>query len=332
MDNPHVGAVLVHQGRIIGEGYHQQAGQAHAEVNCLASVRPADRPLIPASTLYVSLEPCCIKGRTPACTGLILKEQIRKVVFAQRDTTDEVSGRGAGILREAGIRVKEYPDFGPTYLTNQQRRIFTTQQRPFIQLKFAQSADGFLRPKDRKADYWITNPLSRRLVHRWRTQTNAILVGARTVTDDNPRLDARLFPGPSPRPVVLDLRGRLTGKEKLFRSGGVRPLVFTAKGSGSKLKADVVELKDKDLGKKNFRRILQRLQELRYGHITVEGGATILQAFLDQGLWDEARVFTGTVRFGEGVMAPRVPGPANQRTTVGTDVLETFTNPAAGRT
>lgn len=332
MDNPHVGAVLVHQGRIIGEGYHQQAGQAHAEVNCLASVCPADRPLIPASTLYVSLEPCCIKGRTPACTGLILKEQIRKVVFAQRDTTDEVSGRGAGILREAGIRVKEYPDFGPTYLTNQQRRVFTTQQRPFIQLKFAQSADGFLRPKDRKVDYWITNPLSRRLVHRWRTQTNAILVGARTVTDDNPRLDARLFPGPSPRPVVLDLRGRLTGKEKLFRSGGVRPLVFTAKGSGSKLRADVVELKDKDLGKKNFRRILQRLQELRYGHVTVEGGATILQAFLDQGLWDEARVFTGTVRFGEGVMAPRVPGPVNQRTTVGTDALETFTNPAAGRT
>ena len=186
-------------------------------------VREEDQALIPASTLYISLEPCCIKGRTPACTGLILKERIRKVVFTQRDTTDEVSGRSASILREAGVRVKEYPDFRPSMITNEHRLIFTTEQRPFVLLKFACSADGFLRPKERNKSYWITNDISHRLVHRWRTQTNAVLVGARTVIEDDPKLDSRLFPGPDPRPVVIDLRDRLTGKEKLFTAAGANP-------------------------------------------------------------------------------------------------------------
>ena len=327
-DNPRVGAVLLHDGRIIGEGYHQQAGEAHAEVRCLASVREADRHLIPASTLYVSLEPCCIKGRTPACTGLILKEHVRKVVFAQRDTTDEVSGRGAGILREAGVRVKEYPDFAPTAQTNRGRFIFTTQRRPFVLLKYAQSSDGFLRPKDRSRSYWITNPISRRLTHRWRTETNAILVGAGTVIDDDPSLTARLFPGPSPRPVVIDLRGRLTGKERIFQSGGQRPLVFTGR-KASKLRADTIDIGEKDLGKKALRRIVKKLYELRVGHLTVEGGAAVLRAFIEQGLWDEARVFTGAVRFGNGLTAPQLPLAAQLVRTeqIGTDTLRTYSLP-----
>ncbi|CAH0999729.1 Riboflavin biosynthesis protein RibD [Neolewinella maritima] len=325
-DNPRVGAVLLHEGRIIGEGYHQVAGQAHAEVNCLDSVAAADRSLIPESVMYVSLEPCCIKGRTPACTGLILKEHIRKVVFAQRDTTDEISGRGAGILREAGIRVKEYPDFGPTRATNAGRSVFTTEHRPFILLKYAQSADGFLRPKDRDRSYWITNPISRRLTHRWRTQTNAVLVGARTIIDDDPQLNARLFPGPDPRPVVIDLRDRLTGKEGIFQAGGQRPLVFTGR-KAAKLKADTIEMKDKELSKKAFRRIMKKLYELKLGHVTVEGGATLLHAFLEHGLWDEARVFTGTGRFGTGLPAPVLPATAHlvRRERIGTDTLAVYT-------
>ena len=327
-DNPRVGAVLLHEGRIIGEGYHQEAGQAHAEVNCLDSVQDADRALIPDATLYVSLEPCCIKGRTPACTGLILKEHIRKVVFAQRDTTDEVSGRGAGILREAGVRVKEYPDFAPTEVTNRGRIIFTTEQRPYLLLKFAQSADGLLRPKDRSRSYWITNPISRRLTHRWRTLTNAIIVGARTVIDDEPQLTARLFPGPSPRPVILDLRDRLTGKERIFHSGGIRPLVFTGR-KPAKLKADTVEMKEKDLNKKALKRIMKKLHALKLGHVTVEGGATILRAFMDYDLWDEARVFTGAVRFGNGLAAPQLPATARllKEEQIGTDTLRTYTLP-----
>lgn len=324
MDNPRVGAVLVHQGRIIGEGYHQRAGEAHAEVNCLASVREKDRHLIEKSTLYVSLEPCCIKGRTPACTGLILKERIRKVVFSQRDTTEKVSGRGASILREAKVIVKEYPHFTPTVATNRHRFVYTTKQRPFIELKYAQSADGCLRPADRKKKYWITNGLSRRLVHRWRTRTNAIIVGARTVIEDNPSLTARLYPGPDPRPVVIDLRGRLTGKEALFGGKGIRPLVFT-NGKSAKLRADLVDIKQKDLGGKAIRRMMKKLYELRYGHVTVEGGAAVLHAFISNGYWDEARRFTGSGRFGDGLPSPALASAeVVESQYIGSDLLETF--------
>ncbi len=330
LDNPRVGAVLVHEGRVIGEGYHQVAGEAHAEVNCLDSVREEDRELIPASTLFVSLEPCCIKGRTPACTGLILKEHVRKVVFAQRDTTDEVSGRSASILREAGVRVKEYPDYSPTESTNRNRMIFTTEQRPFVLLKFARSADGFLRPKDRSKKYWITNDISRRLVHRWRTNTNAVIVGARTVIEDQPRLSARFFPGPDPRPVIIDLRDRLSGRESIFSAGGVKPLVFTGR-KPAKLRADTVEIKDKELSRKVLKKVLRKLHELKFSHVTVEGGATILEAFLTYGLWDEARVFTGPGRFGQGLAAPDVPVLARHITQeeIGTDRLDVYRRPAA---
>ena len=325
MDNPRVGAVLLYDGRVIGEGYHQQAGQAHAEVNCLASVRSEDRELIPHATLFVSLEPCCIKGRTPACTGLILRERIKKVVFAQRDTSDEVSGRGAGILREAGVRVKEYPEFGPTEATNATRFIYTTEQRPYVLIKYARSADGLLRPRDRNKRYWITNDISRRLVHRWRTNTNAVIVGARTIIEDEPKLNARFYPGPDPRPVIIDLRDRLTGKEKIFYGGGPKPLVFTGRKAG-KLRADTVEIKEKDLGKKALKKIMRKLHELRFGHVTVEGGAVILEAFLQAGLWDEARIFTGKIRFGKGLTAPELPATADLLRTelIGTDRLDIF--------
>ena len=323
LDNPRVGAVLVHDGRIIGEGFHHRAGEAHAEVNCLASVREADRHRIPHSTLFVSLEPCCIKGRTPACTGLILKEKIRKVVFTQRDTTDEISGRGAGILREAKVIVKEYPDFEPTAHTNHNRFVYTTEDRPFVLLKYARSADGFIRPRGRRESYWITNELSRRLVHRWRTNTNAVIVGARTVIDDDPRLNSRLFPGPDPRPVVIDLRGRLTGKEKLFSGEGVRPLVFTGRKK-TRLRADLHEIKEKELNKKSVRRILRKLYELKYSHVTVEGGATTLEAFIAAGCWEEARIFTGRVNYGNGLPAPRLPATAKlvESVSIGTDRLD----------
>jgi diaminohydroxyphosphoribosylaminopyrimidine deaminase/5-amino-6-(5-phosphoribosylamino)uracil reductase len=330
LDNPRVGAVLIHDGRIIGEGYHRVAGQAHAEVHCLESVGEEDRHLIPKSTLYVSLEPCCIKGRTPACTGLILKENVRRVVFGQRDTSDEVSGRGAAILREAGVRVKEYNKFKPTAATNGPRRLFTTEERPYVLLKFARSADGFLRPKTRDKPYWITGPISRRLVHRWRTETNAVIIGARTVLDDNPQLNARLFPGPDPRPVVIDLRNRLTGKERIFERGGVRPLVFCGK-KHAKLRADIVEFKDRELNNKNIKKILRALHGLKYGHVTVEGGAAVLRAFIQADAWDGARIFTGTARFGNGLAAPTLPASARVigRERIGNDELLTLERPGS---
>ncbi|TXF91538.1 bifunctional diaminohydroxyphosphoribosylaminopyrimidine deaminase/5-amino-6-(5-phosphoribosylamino)uracil reductase RibD [Neolewinella aurantiaca] len=307
-DNPRVGAVLVHEGRIIGEGYHRMAGQAHAEVNCLASVAEEDRALVPDSTLYISLEPCCITGRTGACTDLIRREGIRTVVFAQRDTTPGVDGQSVEILRSAGITVREYPDFEPTLTANAHRHILTTLGRPRIVLKYAQSADGFLRPADRQLSYWITNKISRRLVHRWRANTMAILVGGRTVTDDNPSLSTRYFPGPTPRPVVIDPRDRITGKEQLFDGTGERTLLFSGKPRPG-VDADNTVI-GSELNKAALTQVLSKLKEQRIGEVTVEGGASVLKAFVSAGLWDEARVFTGSVRFGEGVRVPVLPPSA----------------------
>lgn len=322
MDNPRVGAVLVHERRIIGEGYHRQAGTAHAEVNCLASVRPEDRELIKDSTLYVSLEPCYVTGRTGACVDVIKKEGIPRVVFAQRDTTEGPGGKSTELLRASGVEVAEYPDFVPTLAPNAHRRVFTQQARPYVILKWAQSADGFLRPANRKEAYWITNPISRRLVHRWRAQTSAIIVGARTVVEDNPALTTRLFPGPDPRRVVIDLRGRCRGTEKIFTDGGVPPLVFAAEDR-SGLPGEVVVLPTGEL-RVALPLIMEALRERRYGQVTVEGGASVLRAFLDTGYWEEARVFTGAVRFGEGLVAPLLAGAAASERSLGTDGLAIF--------
>jgi diaminohydroxyphosphoribosylaminopyrimidine deaminase/5-amino-6-(5-phosphoribosylamino)uracil reductase len=327
-DNPRVGAVLVYQDRIIGEGYHQVAGQAHAEVNCLASVCSEDRGLVRESTLYISLEPCCITGRSGACTDLIRREGIQTVVFAQRDPTPGVAGESVRLLEEAGIVVREYPDFNPTKLPNAHRHTLVTRHRPYVVLKYARSTDGFVRPADRGAAYWITHPLSRRLVHRWRANTSAILVGARTVLEDNPSLTTRLFPGPTPRPVIIDLRNRCTGKEKLFGGSGERPLVFASRAR-PELAAEVMVLGE-DLNRKALTQVLGKLKEQRLGEVTVEGGATLLNAFITAGLWDEARVFTGNIRFGSGLPAPRLPGSAAMAwgKIVGTDRLEVFKNVA----
>lgn len=323
-DSPRVGAVLTHNSRIIGEGYHHQSGTAHAEVNCLASVRETDRPLLPEATLYVSLEPCCIAGRTGACTDVIQKHGIKKVVFAQRDATKGVDGNSVKILTEAGIAVTEYPEFKQTLAVNAHRRILTLENRPRIILKWAQSADGFLRPGDRKQAYWITNPVSRRLVHRWRADTSAILVGGGTVVDDDPSLTTRLFPGPNAVPVILDPRNRVTGRERLFNGAGERPILF-AGANRPDLDADVIVI-GADLNKGALTQVLSELAKRGLGILTVEGGAAILRAFLAAGLWDEARVFTGEVRFGEGVGATGLPAGSIPLSSemIGTDGLEIF--------
>ncbi|MEM6771856.1 MAG: bifunctional diaminohydroxyphosphoribosylaminopyrimidine deaminase/5-amino-6-(5-phosphoribosylamino)uracil reductase RibD [Bacteroidota bacterium] len=329
LDSPRVGAVLVVENQVIGEGYHQRAGQAHAEVNCLAAVREADRHLIPQATLYVSLEPCCIAGRTGACTDVIQRNGIKTVVFAQRDATREVDGKSVAILRQTGVTVREYPDFNPTLSVNAHRRILTLEERPRVLLKYAQSVDGMLRPADRTADYWITSPISRRLVHRWRTETSAILVGGRTVVEDDPALTPRFFPGPAPVPVILDPRNRVSGKERLFTRGDQMPLVF-AGAVRPELRGEVVVIPP-TLDKAALTQVLSEVASRRLGQLTVEGGAGILRAFLAAGLWDEARVFTGGVRFGAGLEAPQL-GPAASlisSETIGTDLLRTYINTKA---
>ncbi len=334
--NPRVGAVLVHQGRIIGEGYHQAHGQAHAEVNCMASVAETDRVLISAATLYVSLEPCCIYGRTPPCTNLILEKQIKKVVISQLDKTAAVHGKGVEILRAAGVEVLSYPDFEPAKRLVAPRQVFASSERPYILLKFAQTADGFLAPSH-QAPYWITQPISRRTVHYWRSRTAAILVGATTILRDNPALTSRFYPGPSPQIIVLDPANRIQHSHyRIFQQvADKKPLLLQTQNQNLGQQTETFLLDAQDWNHAgahpsstdNLLPILRELHRRQINHLTVEGGARTLSAFLEAGLWDEARVFTGTTTyFQAGLSAPKLPVTPQQQEMLGDDRLEVYFN------
>lgn len=277
--NPMVGAVLVHDGRIIGEGYHIQCGQAHAEVNALRSVRPADRALLADSTLYVSLEPCAHYGRTPPCASLIIKSGIPRVVVGCIDSFSKVQGRGIAMLREAGVDVTVGVLEEECKALN--RRFFTAQtlHRPYITLKWARSADGFIdrwRETDNEKPAQLSTPCSQMRVHRLRALHQAILVGHGTLLKDHPALTVRHWTGQDPLRIVL---GRV--------AEGDMPTGFQAY-------ADIPTM----LGEL-FRQGVQSL--------LVEGGQQTLQSFIDQGLWEEAYVELSTTELGSGVPEPRMP-------------------------
>ena len=320
--NPMVGAVLVCDDRIIGEGFHRQYGQAHAEVNAVNNVRPEDRHLVPKATLYVSLEPCCIFGKTPPCTNLILEHRIPSVVISCLDQTPGVAGRGVEILRAAGVEVITGVLQAEGQRLSAIRNTFVSQQRPYIILKFAQTKDHFLGPED-GSQYWITNAFSKRLVHRWRSESDAVLVGTNTALSDNPQLTNRLYFGKSPLRVVVDRTGRLPDTLALF-DGTSPTLVFTEL-------INVVARKNLEyisipFDKNLVRQILAHLADRKCTSLIVEGGTRILQAFLDAGLWDEARVFTGTKYLFKGIPAPLLPvAPAYSQSIAG-DLLEVFFN------
>lgn len=274
-----VGAVLVHDGRIIGEGYHIQCGQAHAEVNALRSVRPADRALLADSTLYVSLEPCAHYGRTPPCASLIIKSGIPRVVVGCIDSFSKVQGRGIAMLREAGVDVTVGVLEEECKTLN--RRFFTAQtlHRPYITLKWARSADGFIdrwRETDNEEPARLSTPCSQMRVHRLRALHQAILVGHGTLLKDHPALTVRHWTGQDPLRIVL---GRV--------AEGDMPTGFQAY-------ADIPTM----LGEL-FRQGVQSL--------LVEGGQQTLQSFIDQGLWEEAYVELSTTELGSGVPEPRMP-------------------------
>lgn len=276
--NPMVGAVVVHQGRILGEGYHVRCGEGHAEVNAIGSVREADRPLLRESTIYVSLEPCAHYGRTPPCARLIVETGIPRAVVGCIDPFARVKGRGVAILREAGVEVVTGVLEDECRRLN--RRFFTVQERhrPFITLKWARSADGFIdrhrSPEEPPAR--LSTPLSRLHAHLLRARHEAILVGHATLRLDRPRLDVRHWAGSSPQRCVL---GNLAPAEL--------PEGFEAFGSTDSL--------------------LRTLQTDGVQTLLVEGGRQTLQTFIDAGLWDEAWEETATITLGSGIPAPVMP-------------------------
>lgn len=299
--NPMVGAVIVHEGKIIGEGYHRKCGEAHAEVNAIAAVK--DESLLKDSTLYVSLEPCSHYGKTPPCAELIIRKGIPRVVVGCLDPFVKVSGRGVGMLRDAGVEVicgvleQEAQALNAPFMTMQQKH------RPFILLKWAQSADGFM---DKRRDSVAERPVvlssseTRRRVHKLRAESAAILVGTRTALLDNPSLTVRDWAGASPIRVVLDRHLALPDTLHLL-DGSVQTLVFTGKKAASREGVEYITI---DFDGSIWTQILDELAGRKIDSLMVEGGAHVLSQLLEAGLWDEAHVETAPCCLSEGVKAP----------------------------
>jgi diaminohydroxyphosphoribosylaminopyrimidine deaminase/5-amino-6-(5-phosphoribosylamino)uracil reductase len=298
--NPMVGAVLVHGQRTIGEGYHMQYGLAHAEVNCISSVSQADRHLISASTLYVSLEPCAHFGKTPPCADLILRERIPVVVTACRDSFTEVDGRGLQKLAAAGVRtITPVCEAEARHLN---RRFFTfhEQQRPYIVLKWAQTANRKIAHPD-YSRLLISNEITNRKVHRWRSTEQAILVGTNTALHDDPALSLRLWPGRNPIRLVIDNTLKLPENLQLF-DGTSPTIVFNYLRQDTTGAVQYYKINKEE---SVVRQVVTALFNLNIQSVLVEGGATLLQSFIDESLWDEAKVITNReMEIADGISAP----------------------------
>ncbi len=301
--NPMVGSVIVHGDAVIGEGYHAEYGGPHAEVNAINSVK--DKSLLPESTIYVSLEPCSHTGKTPPCSDLIVQNKLKKVVIGTLDPNSLVSGRGIARLEANGIEVVTGVLQEKLYRLNKRFLTFHRLKRPYIILKWAQSKDGFI-DVDRKAGTpigpnWISNPVSRMLVHKWRSEEQSIMVGTNTVLYDNPKLDTRLWPGESPIRIVTNRSNRLRDDHNVF-DGSVPTLVMGEK-SYNKPNAEFIRV---DENEHQVEQLLHELYKRNIQSVFVEGGGKLIQSFLDLNLWDEARVFQGDNNFVKGIPAPVV--------------------------
>ncbi len=304
--NPMVGAVLVCSDHVIGEGYHQQYGKAHAEVNCIsdAAVKHSAEDfdaILQKSTLYVSLEPCAHFGKTPPCADLIISKKIPAVVVGCRDPFKEVDGKGINKLLAAGIRVQSGVMEEACKELNKRFFTFHIHKRPYVILKWAQSADLKIAAGD--ARVFITNEITNRLVHKWRSEEASILVGTNTAMVDNPSLTNRLWSGNNPVRLVIDRSLRLPESLRLFDSA-VNTIVFNSKKHGETGNLMFYKIQER---LPLARQVCDALYQLQIQSVLVEGGSRLLQCFIEEGLWDEARVITNEALFiGEGIAAPQL--------------------------
>jgi diaminohydroxyphosphoribosylaminopyrimidine deaminase/5-amino-6-(5-phosphoribosylamino)uracil reductase len=301
--NPMVGCVIVHDAtqRIIGEGWHQRYGEAHAERNTIHAVQPHDLLLLPESTAYVTLEPCSHYGKQPPCANLLIEKGIGRVVCCNDDPNPLVGGQGFQKLKQAGIRVERGLVAEEGRRLNARFFTFMEQQRPYVILKWAETSDGYMgAPGGQPVQ--ISGPLSQRLVHRWRGEEDAIMVGTNTARTDNPRLNTRLWPGKNPIRIVIDRHNTLPPDLHLF-DGSQQTIVI----SQTRLSGGLVSL-----------------VEQKITSVLVEGGAALLTSFLSEGLWDEMRVFRSPTMLGDGVKAPAVRGRLVSREMIGDDELTIY--------
>ncbi len=307
--NPLVGAVVVHNNRIIGEGFHRQYGEAHAEVNAIASVK--NSALLPESTLYVSLEPCAHHGKTPPCAELIISRKIPRVVVATSDPNPKVAGRGIAMMRESGIEVtvgmleEKARDLNRIFFVNQ------LCNRPYLILKWAQSSDGFMdqhrTPNDGRTPVIISNTLTHTIVHKFRTQVQGILVGTNTALLDNPQLTARKWFGDHPTRVVIDRENKIPSDAFLFDESAPT-IVFTASLPPETGRKEHIKYIGIDFSGDTNRQILERLYDEKIYSLLIEGGAQLLASFIEKEMWDEAYVEISAKALHSGVKAPVIQG------------------------
>ncbi|MCS5490909.1 bifunctional diaminohydroxyphosphoribosylaminopyrimidine deaminase/5-amino-6-(5-phosphoribosylamino)uracil reductase RibD [Algoriphagus limi] len=314
--NPMVGCVIVADGKIIGEGYHQQYGGPHAEVHAVNAVQHPS--LFSKATIYVTLEPCAHFGKTPPCANMLVQKGVKKVIIAALDSNPLVGGKGVEILRQAGIEVETGLLEKEAHWQN--RRFFTLieKSRPYVILKWAQTADGFVARKDFSSK-WISNALSRQQVHRWRAEEDAILVGRNTAHFDNPALNVRDWVGKNPTRIVIDRQLALDSNLKLF-DGSQPTICYNSIKSESHENLEYVKLSPE----MDPKEILADLHQRKIQSVLIEGGTFVLKKFLEAELWDEARVFTSQVRFEEGIAAPVMPIPPSEQVQLEDDILSFY--------
>lgn len=327
--NPMVGAVLVYDDKIIGEGWHQQAGKAHAEVNAIQQVK--DESLLKKATLYVNLEPCSHYGKTPPCSDLIIEKKIPNVVIGMMDPFEKVAGRGIKKLIDEGCHVQVGVLEDECLALNQRFLTFHLKKRPYIILKWATSRDGFLSPyrypnfPNKTAPVWISNAVSKQLVHRWRSEEQAILVGANTVLADNPKLTTRLWHGPNPTRVVLDPNLQLNADASIFNDEAKTIWIYDV--NFKRKPTTSAQTETIDFSVNVLPQLMKVLHDNEIQSILIEGGAYTLNQFIDENLWDEARVFTGDILFHQGTASPNLPEEkVKEKLYLHTDQLKIYTN------
>lgn len=314
--NPMVGCVIVHGDKIIAEGWHQKYGEAHAEVRAIQQVK--DPSVLKESTLYVNLEPCSHFGKTPPCADLLIERQVKKVVVANLDSNPKVAGNGIKKLRASGAGVitgileKEGRELNKRFFTAMEK------QRPYVILKWAQTSDGFIA-RENYDSRWISNEYSRQLVHKWRAEEDAILVGTRTAMQDNPKLNVRDWSGRDPVRIVIDRFLRLSDRLHLFDQSQKTICYNLLKNEEH---PNLIRIR---LEETNF---LDNLTHDLFKHnissVIVEGGAFTLRSLIENDLWDEARVFIANKPFGKGIHAPLLSGNLIAEESVENDILQIY--------
>ena len=311
--NPLVGCVIVYQGKIISEGWHKKAGESHAEREAIERIK--DKSILKEVTLYVNLEPCDHFGKTPPCSDLIVKMKIPRVVIGTLDFNQKVYLKGINKLKENGCEVvtgileKECKKLNCRFFT------FHRKKRPYITLKWAESIDGFIAPKDQNEKYWLSHSLSKQLVHKWRAQEQSILIGVNTAIIDNPKLNSRDWYGKNPIAIVIDPKNRLPNESYLYRNNIANHLLS--------ITSKKVDFKDKEFKKEDFIRFLY---ENKIQSVIIEGGLKTLVFFIKNNLWDEAKVFKTKIKLNDGLISPKLEQSEKTITSVGSDRLYSYTN------